>query len=88
MTTAWQGEQRGKEGEANVAGLEHMVVLLHAIWVVFLALGLQCKVVVLMFTCYELSCYLPVIWCPKSCAQKAILLKGNEKNKGISCSLL
>lgn len=60
-----------------------MVMLLYDIWMVFLTLRLQRKVIILMFTCHELSCYLPVIWCPTSCVQKAILLKGNDRNKGI-----
>lgn len=49
-----RGEQKWKEGDANIVGLEHMVVLLHDICVVFLTLRLQCKVIILMFTCQEL----------------------------------
>lgn len=88
MTTAWEGGQGGEKGEDIVAGLEHMVVLHYDIDVVFLTLRLRCKVMILIFTCHELSCCLPTIWCPRSCVQKATLLKGNDRNKVISCSLL
>lgn len=60
MVAAREGGQKGKEGEA---ALEQMLVLLYEIWAVFLTLRLWCKVIILMFTCHELSCYLPVIWC-------------------------
>lgn len=29
-----------------------------------------------------------MLWCPRSCVQKAILLKGSDMNKGVSYSLL
>lgn len=47
-----------------------------------------CRVIPLVFTCQELSWCLPGIWCPRSCAQRAILCPGNEGMKGGAVVLL
>lgn len=77
-----EGGDGRKEGDDNVAGLEHVVVLLCDVWLLFLfvlRVRLLWQVIWLMFTGHDVSSYLPVIRCP-SCVQKAIMLEGNDRN--------
>lgn len=55
-------------------------VWLCCLWYVgeFLDSQSPCRVITPVFTCQELSCCLPGMWCPGSCAQRAILCTENE----------
>lgn len=80
LTIAWKGRQEWEDGDASRAALQHMAVLLvmcgWGFW-----LSNSCRVITLVFICQELSCCLPGIWCPRSCAQRAILgsLRANQR---------